>query len=315
MELNTKKKKTSYLWTELFRPQKVADIVMPAQYKKAFNKYIKEGQIPNLLLYSSKPGVGKTSLAKALVNELEADYLYINASKTSGIDLLRDRITKFASSKSFNGKPKVVIMDEADGTSPALQQGLRAFTEEFARVCRFIFTCNYVTKIIEPLKSRLHEYDMNYSTTKDKKEMMPKIKKRIIGILKLKKIEYKEDVIEKLIVTSYPDIRKVIQLCHKYSDLYGVIDNDIFGYETVDKEFYEHVIQKNFGKARKYVLDKAYDYDELYSKMYREYVPLLDTIQQGQAILIIAEWAKSNAWMADKELNFAGMLIELMQMG
>jgi len=314
MELNTKKKKTSYLWTELFRPQKIADIVMPVQYRKAFNKYVTDKQIPNLLLYSSHPGVGKTSLAKALVKEVGADYLYINASKNSGIDMLRDRISKFASSKSFNGKPKIVIMDEADGTSPALQQGLRAFTEEFAKVCRFVFTCNYVTKIIDPLRSRCHEYDMNYSTKKDKKDMMPKIKKRIIGILKLKKIEYKEDVIEKLILSTYPDIRKVIQLCHKYSDLYGIIDNDIFGYESVDKDFYNFVKAGEYGKARKYILDKSYDYGELYTKMFREYIPLLEPQQQGQAILTIAEWQKSHPFVNDKELNFAGMLIELTAM-
>jgi len=307
-----KKKFDSYLWTELYRPEKVSDIVLPTSYKRIFNKYVKEQQIPNLLLYSSSPGVGKTTLAKALCNDIGAYKLYINASSKSGIDTLRDTIAKFATSKAINGKHKVVIMDEADGTTPALQQGLRAFTEQYHKVCRFIFTCNYKTKIILPLQDRCQMYDMNFADDAMKKEMIPKIKTRIIGMLKHQKVEFDEDIVLKLIETHYPSIRRVVQLCQQYSAINGNIDANIFNYEKVDAEFYDFILSKQFNKARKYMLDKSYNYDEMYTNLYREYVPLLPAREQPHTIITIAEYMYRNAFAIDKEINFSALLLELM---
>lgn len=313
MEVNNKKKFNKYIWVEKFRPQKVVDTLLPKQYKRIFNKYVKEGEIPNLLFYSVSPGVGKTTLAKALSYDINADVKYINASSKRGIDTLRDEIAYFASTKSFSGKPKIVIMDEADGTSRQLQDGLRAFTEEFHKVCRFIFTCNYITKIIEPLRSRCQEYDMNFSDKKTKEDMIPKVQKRIKGILKFQKVEYQDDVVDKIINMYFPDIRKMIQLCQQYSAINGVIDNNIFDYEKIDTEFYDYILSKNFGAARKYIIDKNYNHDELFTKLYREYVPMLKGKEQAEAIILIAEYMYKNAFVIDKEINFAAMLIELMQ--
>lgn len=307
-----KKQYTSYLWTELFRPETVADTILPTQYKKVFNKYVKEQQIPHLLLYSSSPGVGKTTLAKALCKDIGANQLYVNASVKGGIDTLRDTIAKFATSRSFNKKPKIVIMDEADGTSPSLQQGLRAFTEQYEKVCRFIFTCNYKTKIIKPLQDRCQMYDMNFASKKNKEDMIPKIFKRIIGMLQYKEIEYDKDVLLKLIETSYPSIRRVIQLCQQYSDIYGIIDSNIFDFEMIDTEFYKYILNKQFNKARQHMLDRSYDYDEMFTNLYREYVPMLPAREQPHTIITIAEYAYRNAFVIDKEINFSALLLELM---
>lgn len=309
----SKKEKLAYLWVELFRPKKIADIILPTKYKRTFNRYVKNKEIPHLILYSSSPGVGKTTLAKALCAEMDADKLYINASKNGGIDTLRDTIARFASSRSIvKDRPKIVIMDEADGCSPSLQKGLRAFTEEFHMVCRFIFTANYITQIIEPLQDRCQVWDMNFLDKKTRTEMIPKIQKRVEGILKYQKVEFKKDVVTKLIENSYPSIRKVIKLCQQYSDINGNIDHDIFNYEKVDSDFYDHIVNKEFGKARKYALDKGYNYDEMFTNLYREYVPMLSPREQPQAILTIAKFAYKNAFMVDKEINFSALLLELM---
>jgi len=306
------KKYSSYLWTELMRPKTINNVILPTSFKRTFNKYVKEKEIPNLLLYSSSPGVGKTSLAKALCNDIGAYKLYINASAKGGIDTLRDTISKFATAKAFNRKPKIVIMDEADGTTPNLQQGLRAFTEQYHKVCRFIFTCNYKTKIIIPLQDRCQQFDMNFADKKIKDEMIPKILKRMIGMLQFKKIEYDEKVILKLIETSYPSIRRVVQLCQQYSAVNGNIDSNIFNYEKVDEEFYNYLLNKEFNKARQYMLDKSYNYDEMFTNLYKEYVPLLPKREQPHAIILIAEYMHRNAFVIDKEINFSALILELM---
>ena len=306
------KKFASYIWAEYYRPKYVKDIILPANYKRQFTKFINEKQIPNMLLHASSPGVGKTTLAKALARDLDANMLYINASKDGGIDTLRSLIQKFASTKSFNGKPKIVLLDEADGTTSTMQQGLRGFMDDFNKVCRFVLTCNYITKIIEPIQDRCICYDMNFSKKKVKEEMIPKIEKRIELILKDKDVEYKIETISKLIKTHYPSIRKVIQSCQHYSSMNGMIDDEIFNMEEIDTEFYHYVLDKEFGKARKYMLDASYNYDEIYTKMYREYVPMLEPNDQANAILIIAEYMYRNSTVIDKEINFSAMLLELM---
>ena len=313
MQENKVKKYNKFLWVETFRPQTVKDILMPNNIKKQFIKMVKQKSIPNLLLYSSGPGVGKTTLAKALCKDLNADYKYINVSKDSGIDTLRVNIQKFASTKSFSGGQKIVIMDEFDGASKNLQQALRAAIEEFHKVCRFIFTCNYITQIIEPLKSRCQEFDMNYTDSNSLKELKPEIEKRITDILNFKKIEYDVDVIKKLIDVKYPDIRKTIQLCQQYSNTNGIIDNNIFNFEKLDEEFYDYLLKKQFNKARKYVIEKNYDYTEMYSNLYKEFIPKLEKSIQPQAILVIAQYQYWHTNVVDPEINFAACLIELMQ--
>lgn len=241
MKTNKRKKYNKFLWVEAFRPEHVKDMLLPDKLKKNFLKLIDEKNIPNLLLYSSSPGVGKTTLAKALCNDIGADYLYINTSSESGIETLRATVKKFASTKSFNGAPKVVIMDEFDGASKNLQQGLRAAIEEFHNVCRFIFMANYISQIIEPLKSRCQVFDMNMTETSTCDEMKPKIKSYLKRLLDFKQISYQDETAEKMVDQYFPDIRNMIQTCQQYSSLNGSIDDNIFSYQKIDEDFYDFI--------------------------------------------------------------------------
>lgn len=313
MKRNNNKRYNEMLMVELFRPTTVNDIIMPKAYKSSFLKMVKEKKIPNLLFFSSNPGCGKTSLAKALCNDLDADYKYINVSSESGVDVLRSTISKFASTRSMTGSQKVIILDEFDGASKQLQQGLRAAIEEFHKVCRFIFTCNYITQIIEPLKSRLQSYDMNYADKKIIDEMQPLVYNRLINILKYKKIEYTEDVVQKLVKSNWPDIRNMINLCDKYSQINGSIDGNILSFEKLDEEFYDFILNKKYHKARKYLIERNYNYSELYSILFKEFVPRLEKHKQPQAILTINEFQHMHAFAVDPELPAAACLITLMQ--
>jgi len=300
------------LWVEKYRPQKIDHAILPKEYRKFFKKIVKTGDIPNLLLYSSSPGTGKTTIAKAICIEAGVDYLYINASKDTGIDVLRTTITKYASGKSLSGKKKVVILDEVDGSSAtSFQAALRAFIEEFHNSCRFILTCNYVNKIISPLRSRCQEFDFNVTTKELKAELSPKISERLQKILTTEEVTYSDVVVDKLVDQLFPDIRKMLSVLQQYSTISGNIDDNIFKYESVDEEFYEFIINKQFIKARQFVIDSGYNLDELYTAIYRNLVPRLPKEKQGQAVLAIAEWQYRSAFSADKEIPFAAMLLEL----
>jgi len=300
------------LWVEKYRPQKIDHAILPKEYRKFFKKIVKTGDIPNLLLYSSSPGTGKTTIAKAICIEAGVDYLYINASKDTGIDVLRTTITKYASGKSLSGKKKVVILDEVDGSSAtSFQAALRAFIEEFHNSCRFILTCNYVNKIISPLRSRCQEFDFNVTTKELKEELSPKISERLQKILTTEEVTYSDVVVDKLVDQLFPDIRKMLSVLQQYSTISGNIDDNIFKYESVDEEFYEFIINKQFIKARQFVIDSGYNLDELYTAIYRNLVPRLPKEKQGQAVLAIAEWQYRSAFSADKEIPFAAMLLEL----
>lgn len=303
------------LWVEKYRPQKIDHAILPNEYKKFFKKIVKTGDIPNLLLYSSSPGTGKTTIAKALCIEAGVDYLYINASKDTGIDILRTTITKYASGKSLSGKKKVVILDEVDGSSAtSFQAALRAFIEEFHNSCRFILTCNYVNKIISPLRSRCQEFDFNVTTKELRTELVPKISQRLEKILNTEEVTYSDGVISKLADQLFPDIRKMLSMLQQYSTISGHVDENIFKYESVDEEFYDFILNKQFTKARQFVIDSGYNLDELYTALYRNLVPRLKKEVQGQAVMSIAEWQYRSAFSADKEIPFAAMLLEIINL-
>lgn len=301
------------IWTEKYRPQKIDHAILPSEYKKFFKKVVKTGDIPNLLLYSSSPGTGKTTTAKAICIEAGIEYLYINASKDASIDMLRTTITKYASGKALSGKKKVVILDEIDGgsTISTFQTALRAFIEEFHNSCRFILTCNYVNKIIPALKSRCQAFDFNTTTKEIKNELSPKIKQHLEKMLLAEEVTHSEGVVETLVEQLFPDIRKMIMTLQQYSTVAGHIDEGIFKYETVDEEFYEFVMNKQFTKARQFVIDSGYNFDDLYIALYRNFVPRLEKEKQGNAIITIAEWQYRSSLSADKEIPFAAMLLEL----
>lgn len=308
---NTNKRLNYTLWVEKYRPSTIDDVILPKSYKNFFDKIISEKDLPNLLLYSSSPGNGKTSTAKALVSDLDMDYLYINTSSESGIDTLRDKISKFASTMSFDGKKKAIILDEFDGASNNLQQGLRAAIEEFHDTCRFILTCNYVTKIIEPLKSRCQMLDFNFSDSKMSKTMMPKIGKRLLEILDNEKVDYDKSTMIKIVKTFYPDMRKMLGLLQQYSKQTGVINNEIFNYQKIDSELFELILNKKMRKAREFVIEKNYNYSELYRALYDNVIPEMSQESQGESYILIAEYMFRDSSVIDKEINFFACLIEL----
>ena len=254
-----------------------------------------------------------TTLAKILCNDIGATYKYINVSSESGIDTLRSEIATFASMRTIDGQPKIVIMDEFDGASAQLQSGMRAFIEEFHNSCRFIFTCNFKSKIMKPLQEgRVMEFNFDMINAEVTKEMKPKVFERILFILDNENIKYDKKVIAQLVNIYYPNIRKVISLIQKYSQMNGIIDANVFNIETLDDEFFEFILNKEFDKARKYVIEKSLNYDEIYTKMYKQFIPLLNDSQKPNAILIVADYMYKQSFVIDPEINFSACLIELM---
>jgi len=301
----------SYLFTEKYRPQTTGDMLLTKAMKSSFTKMKNDGEIPNMLLYSTSPGTGKTSLAKAICKEMEVDYLYINASSETGIDVLRSNVQKFATVKSIEGKNKIVIMDEFENASPSLQAGLKAFLEQYHSSCRFIFTCNNITKIIEPLKSRCQLIDFNLTEAKVVSEMKPKIVKRLKGILIFEKIECMEGIVEKIVDMYYPDMRRMLSLLQQYSNVNKTITNDIFDFEKIDEEFYDYLLNKQLTKARKYLIDKSYNYTTLFRTLFDNFVPRIPKEKQAQAILTIASYMNYHPSSIDPEINVCAMLLEL----
>lgn len=307
------KSKAPYLWVEAFRPKTISEMILPNEFKAFFKSVVESGEIPNLLLESSTPGSGKTSIAKAICAELNADYLYINISSESGIDTLRTTIKQFASTKSFTRKPKIVIMDEADGATPALQKALRGFIEEFHSACRFILTCNYVSQIIPALREgRMMEFNFNMKDIQYVEEMKPKIRKRLEQILKFKAVEYEPEVISELVDTNYPNMRKMICLLQKAAAVNGKIDSRILKMSDVDDELFDLILAKKLTEARAFVSSHSYSYTDLYGKMQERLVPQLPKAVQGQAILYLAEYEFRTAFSTQHDLQFAACLLEIM---
>jgi len=305
------KKLSKYLWCEKFRPASIKDVLLSSSMKRFFKKIVKDEQVPNLLFYSTSPGTGKTTVAKALCKDIGVDYLYINTSSETGIDILRTKIQKYACVKTLDGKNKVAILDEFDGSTPNLQNGLRAAIEEFHKSCRFIFAVNYATKIIEPLKSRCQVVDFNLTDKKTKDEMIPKITKRLIGILKNENVEYNTETLDKLVNTFYPDMRKMIQLLQQYYNTNGIIDNEIFTYERIDEEFFTYILNKDLTNARKYLIERNSNPVEVYRSLFDNFIPRLEKDIQGQAILLIAEYLYRHAFSVDPEINITACLLEI----
>lgn len=311
MNTNKSKRLNYTIFTEKFRPSTINDTLLPVSLKSFFQKLVDEKEIPNMLFTSTTPGVGKTTIAKALCEQIGCDYIYINVSKDNGIDTLRSLIERFASSMSLEGGKKIVIMDEFDGASHPLQKALRASIEEFHDVCRFILTCNYHTQIIPAIKSRCQEINFNFMTKEIQAEMKPKIISRLSSILKYEKIEFDPDVIKELVEDYYPDMRKMLGVLQQYSKEKGIIDKSIFDYVTIDDELYNLILNKKITQARKFILEKSYDYDELYRNLFDNLVPKLDKDKQGHAIILIANYQHMSAFAIDKEITFTALMLEL----
>ena len=304
---------SDFLWCEQYRPRKIEDCILPDNIKSVLTKFVEQGKIPNLLL-SGPPGIGKTTVAKALCEEIGADYYVINGSDEGRfLDTVRNQAKNFASTVSLTGGAKVIIIDEADNTTNDVQLLLRANIEEFSSNCRFIFTCNYKNKIIEPLHSRCAVVDFSIKG-KEKQEIAVEFFKRLNYILDEQRVEYDKKVIVELINKHFPDWRRVLNECQRYSAS-GKIDTGILATFTdvSINDLTKNLKEKNFSAVRKWTVDNLDNdpsvllrriYDALYSTLKNSSIPV--------AVLIIARYSYQVAFVADQEINLLACLTEIM---
>lgn len=300
------------LWTEKWRPQTINDCVLPDRLKKPFQEYVNQKNIPNLLL-TGGPGIGKTTVAKAMCNEIGCDFLVINGSDESGIDTFRVKIKNYASSMSLAGGRKVIIIDEADYLNPnSTQPALRNAIEEFASNCSFIFTCNYKSRIIEPLHSRCAVIDFGLKNG-EKASIAKSFYKRIQFVLQSEKVDYDDKVIAELIKKYFPDFRRVLNELQRYSQ-FGKIDTGILSQigNVSISEIVKHLKEKDFAAIRKWVATGDYDANVVFRQIYDASYDILKPASIPQAVLILADYGYKSAFCADQEINLVACMVELM---
>ena len=300
------------LWVEKHRPQTVSDCILPERLKTVFQEYVNQKQIPNLLL-SGGAGVGKTTIAKAMCNEIGCDYMVINGSDESGIDVFRTKIKNYASSMSLSGGRKVIIIDEADYLNPnSTQPALRNAIEEFASNCSFIFTCNYKTRIIDPLHSRCAVIDFGLQNG-EKAQIASAFFKRIEFVLDSEKVDYDKKVIAELIKKHFPDFRRVINELQRYSQL-GKIDVGILSQigDISITQIVKHLKEKDFASVRKWAATTEVDNTTFFRKLYDSLYDIMKPQSIPQTVLILADYQYKQAFVADAEINLVACLTEIM---
>jgi DNA polymerase III delta prime subunit len=301
------------LWVEKYRPKTLSDCILPIDLTKIFSGMVKEGSIPNMMFYG-KAGTGKTTVARALANDLGANSIIINCSEESGIDTLRNKIRQYASTVSLSGGQKIVILDEFDyANAQSIQPALRGAIEEFAANCRFIMTCNYKNRIIDPLHSRCTGIDFTVPSS-EKAQIAMGILKRVEHILTNEKIPYETPVLVNLIKKHFPDIRRVINELQRYSSS-GKIDVGVLAQGSCDsyKELLRYMKGKDFSSCRKWIIQNIdLNTSEFFKKLYNELYNVLKPNSIPQAILIIAEYQYKSSFAADQEINTMAMVVQLM---
>jgi DNA polymerase III delta prime subunit len=303
------------LWTEKYRPQTVEDCILPERLKVPFQEYVNQKQIPNLLL-AGGAGVGKTTIAKAMCNEIGADYMIINGSDESGIDVFRGKIKNFASSMSFGGGRKVIIIDEADYLNPnSTQPALRNAIEEFASNCSFIFTCNFKNRIIEPLHSRCAVIEFGLKNG-EKQKMAGAFFKRVQSILETEKVEYDDKVIAELVKKHFPDFRRVINELQRYSQL-GKIDVGVLAQigDVSITQIIKHLKEKDFASVRKWAATTEIDSTTFFRKLYDNLYDIMKPSSIPQIVIILADYQYKQAFVADQEINLVACLTQIMADG
>ena len=306
---------SEFLFVEKYRPQVIDDCILPDDTKKTFKEFVEKGEIPNLLL-AGPPGIGKTTIAKALCNELGADYYVINGSDEGRfLDTVRNQAKNFASTVSLTGssKHKVIIIDEADNTGNDVQLLLRANIEAFYNNCRFIFTCNYKNKIIEPLHSRCAVIDFTIKG-KQRVQLAGSFFQRLQFILEQEKIEYDQKVVAELVSKHFPDFRRVLNEIQRYSTG-GKIDSGILAsFSDISvNELIKNLKDKNFTEVRKWVVSNLdNDATSLLRRIYDSAFSCLSSQSIPAAVLIIAKYQYQCAFVADQEINLLAALTEIM---
>jgi DNA polymerase III delta prime subunit len=300
------------LWVEKYRPKTISECILPDSLKSTFQEYVNKKEIPNLLL-SGTAGVGKTTVAKALCNEVGCDYIVINGSDDSGIDVLRNKIKNYASSVSLMGGRKVVIIDEADYLNPnSTQPAFRGVIEEYASNCSFIFTCNFKNRIMDAIHSRCTVIDFKLNGSKAK--MANAFFKRVESILSTENIKYDKEVVAAIITKHFPDNRRILNELQRYSAS-GVIDKGMLTSVSDVQlgDLVKFLKSKDFSSARKWVTNNLdNDPTKIYRKIYDGLYELLKPNSVPQMVLILAKYQYQAAFVADHEINMIACLTELM---
>ena len=301
-----------FLWVEKYRPKTIDECVLDDSLKNTFKSIIDGGELPNMM-FTGTAGVGKTTVARALCEELEHDYIVVNGSEDGNIDTLRGKIKQFASTVSLQGGYKVVILDEADYLNPqSTQPALRGFIEEFSNNCRFVLTCNFKNRIIEPLHSRCSIYEFNVSGNKAK--LATQFMDRLKYILDLENIKSNDRVLAELIMKYLPDWRRVINECQRYG-MSGTIDTGILVSlsETSIKTLMSDLKGKNFKNMRKWVADNIdVESAKLFRMVYDHMNSYVDPASIPQLVMILADYQYKDSFVADHEINVVACFTEIM---
>ena len=301
------------LWVEKYRPNTIGESILPIELKKTFQQFVDNGDCPNLLL-SGSAGCGKTTVAKAMLEQLGCTYMMINGSEESGIDVLRNKIKNFASTVSMDGKRKYVILDEADYLNPqSTQPALRGFIEEFSKNCGFILTCNFRNRIIEPLHSRCSTIEFRIPS-EEKPQLAMDFMNRCEVILNNEQIHYNKKVVASLIQKFFPDWRRVLNELQRYSAS-GKIDAGILVNLSEDsvKELLSFLKNKEFTNVRRWIVNNLdNDPSRVYRRIYDSLYDNLDSSTIPHAVIILADYSYKSAFVADQEINLLACMTELM---
>ena len=301
---------TEFLWVEKYRPKTIVETILPEKLKSVFEQIVASGELPNML-FTGTAGTGKTTVAKALCNQLNLDYILINGSEEGNIDTLRGKIKQFASSVSLQGGYKVIILDEADYLNPqSTQPALRGFIEEFSKNCRFILTCNFKNRIIQPLHSRCGVYEFNTSK-KDLAALCMQFLDRVCMILDEAQVKYQKGDLANLIMKHAPDWRRVLNELQRMS----VAGSIIISTDKTDSYdvLFQHLKEKDFKKMRQWVVNNIdTDASAIFRGLYDKMIDHLKPQGVPQMVLILADYQYKHAFVADHELNVVACLTEIM---
>lgn len=303
----------NFLWVEKYRPKTLSNCILSIDLQKIFEGIVKENSTPNMLFYG-KAGTGKTTVAKALANDIDSEFILINCSEENGIDTLKTKIRQYASTVSLNGNKKLIILDEFDYANPqSFQPALRGAIEEFHKNCRFIITCNYKNRIIEPLHSRCTGIDFTVPMS-ERAQLASVILQRLEYILNQEHVTYDKPVLANLIKKHFPDMRRMINELQKYS-VNGKIDIGILAQGSSEsyKDLLSFMKNKDFASCRKWVVQNLdLNTTEFFKKLYNELYTVLKPSSIPQAILIIAEYQYKSAFAADQEINTMALIVQIM---
>ena len=302
-----------FLWSEKYRPKSIEDCIISSKLKSTFQQFVDNKEIPNLLL-CGPPGTGKTTVARALLEQIGCSYIIINGSLNGNIDTLRTDIKNFASTVSFSNTRKYIILDEADYLNPnSTQPALRNFMESYSKNCGFILTCNFKNRIVEPLHSRCSVIDFHF-TKEEKPKLAALFFKRVLSILQKENIPYDEKAVVEVITKYFPDFRRTINELQRYSAT-GSVDSGILS-NTIEKTFKEligFIKSKNFKETRKWVAENSdMDATQFFRMFYDMSNEIVKKESIPQLIIILADYQYKNAFVADTEINIMACLLEIM---